>query len=160
MTEERHGKVINKQKFTVVGLRHRATAGSEQLKQLWQQLNERMAELEHLPQTGDFYGLIDNFDEDSGKFDYMAGAEVEAVDDVPDGMDVWVVDAQNYLVFKTSLSQLMDTYRHINETWLPNSNYRRLPATEFEYYGDAFHPDDPESEMYVYIPVEPLAGGE
>jgi predicted transcriptional regulator YdeE len=158
--DEQQDKVVNKPKFTVVGLKYRGKPRGDELSRLWQQLNERMAELESLPQTGDAFGVMDNFDEESEEFDYLAGVEVESVQEPPDGMEVWHVDSQNYAVFKTTLNKLMDAYHEAYDEWLPQSNYRRTPGPEFEYYDKAFDPDDPESPMYLYIPVEPLAGGE
>lgn len=161
MTDEtQQPRVINRDRFFVAGLKHRGNNDQGELRGLWQQFSERLEAFRQIAASGNTYGVIDNFDEEEGVFDYLAGVEVAAPDDVPEDMEVWELDGQNYAVFNTSLNDLMQTMDYVYESWMPQSNYQRAPGPEFEFYGDDFDPDDPESPMQVYIPVLPLAGGE
>lgn len=153
-------RVVNRERFFVAGLKHRGNNEQGELRVLWQQFSERLEEFKEIAASNNTYGVIDNFDENEGVFDYLAGVEVSSPDAVPEDMEVWELDGQNYAVFNTSLNDLMDTMDHIYETWLPHSNYQRAPGAEFEFYGEDFDPDDSDSPMQVYIPVLPLAGGE
>lgn len=159
MSEDIQPRIVNRPDFIVAGLKVRA-GDQEDIKALWAQFAGRAAELRQAAVSGQTYGLIDNFDEESGEFDYLAGVEVRAADQAPEDMEVWQLLAQNYAVFPTTLSTLMQTMSQAYESWLPGSNYRRAPGPEFELYGDNFEPDDPDSPFQLYIPVEPLAGGE
>ena len=158
MTDNSQPEIVNKQDFKVIGIKTRGNNEGGELKAVWEQFNERAQELRAVV-TGDAFGLMDNFDYENGEFDYLAGMEVESDEEVPDGMEVWQVLAQNYAVFPARLSNLMDAYR-ATESWLSSSPYRRAPGPEFERYGEEFDPGDPESPLHLYIPVEPLAGGE
>jgi AraC family transcriptional regulator len=100
------------------------------------------------------YGLIGNFDDASGEFDYMAGVEVSHSTGIPEDMDKWEVPEQEYAVFACELPNLIETLDLAYKTWLPESDFRRGDGPEFEYYGAEFDPEDPCSIMHVYIPVE------
>lgn len=152
--------IINREGFAVAGLKLRGKNEQDELRGLWEQFAERAQEFSQIAASGNTYGVIDSFDEESGEFDYLAGVEVASPDDAPDDMEVWELDGQNYAVFQTSINGLMETMRHAYESWMPQSNYQRAPGAEFEFYGEDFDPEDPDSPMQVYIPVLPLAGGE
>lgn len=161
MNEYVQPEIVNKPAFTVVGLKNRCKSREREVRELWGQFTERLEELQHASPAATVCGLRDHVDEESGEFDYLAGVEVEAADSVPNGMEAWDVDAQNYAVFPTTLSALNDTYRYASEDWLQETtNYRRTPGPEFEQYAQGFHPDNPDSQLDLYIPIEPLAGGE
>lgn len=153
-------RVINRDRFFVAGLKHRGNNEQGELRALWQRFAERLDEFREVAASNNTYGVIDNFDEEKGVYDYLAGVEVASPDDVPDDMEVWELEGQNYAVFNTNLNELMDTMDQVYESWLPQSNYQRAPGPEFEFYGEDFDADDPESPIQVYIPVLPLAGGE
>lgn len=160
MNEHVQPEIVNKPGFTVIGLKNRCKNRESGVRELWRQFTERWEEVQQAGPADMVCGLRDHFDTESGEFDYLAGVEVEAVDSVPDGMEAWDVEAQNYAVFPTTLSGLNDTYRYASDSWLQESNYRRTPGPEFEQYSQGFNPDNPDSRLDLYIPVEPLAGGE
>ena len=147
-------KIESKPAFIVVGMKLRGAFKEGEIPQLWQQYNQRWHEIKHIvdPEIG--FGIEDNFDSNTGEFDYMAGMEVSQVEDLPDGMGVWEIPAQTYAVFPCTLQTLMETYQLAYQTWLPNSNYQRSLGPEFEYYNEQFKSDQPDSPMYIYIPIK------
>lgn len=153
-------QVINKPEFIVVGVKYHGRNDNDEIRALWAEFSERMDEVPHRSASGHAIGLIDSYDPATGEFDYMAGVEVDRVEELPEGMNEWTVLAQNYAVFPTTLETLQETYRQRHEQWLPQSPYRRTPGPEFELYDEQFDPHDPSSPMYLYYPVEPLSGGE
>jgi AraC family transcriptional regulator len=52
------------------------------------------------------------------------------------------------------LPTLMETYRKIYQTWLPKSDYQRADGPEFEFYDENFDGSNPDSTMYLYIPIK------
>ena len=65
----------------------------------------------------------------------------------------------NYAVFahKGSLDKLGETYDFIYNEWVKNGEYELISDYDFEYYDERFnHKDmnDPESTMFIYIPVK------
>lgn len=99
------------------------------------------------------YGLMANYDEASGEFDYVAAMPVSTVEDVPEGMESWDVPAQKYAVFSF---EFVDVQKAAQESYasLPELGYKQAAGPEFEYYPADFDPNKPDSLMYLYIPIE------
>ncbi|MBU7036422.1 MAG: AraC family transcriptional regulator [Theionarchaea archaeon] len=144
-------EIKSKPAFTVVGIKCRGKNENNEIPQLWFKLGPRMNEIKH--RVGPAYGVMDNYDEGSGTFDYIAGIEVDSSADIPEGMVSIDVPEQTYAVFTTTLPTLVETYQRVCKTWLPQSDYKRVHGPEFELYDATFNPADETSELYVYIPV-------
>jgi AraC family transcriptional regulator len=98
-----------------------------------------------------------DYDESSGEFDYLAAMEVESVATIPEGMMSLEVPEQTYAILTCTLPTIRQAFDHIYHTWLPQSGYQRAPGPEFEYYDERFDIRNPDSEMDLYIPVQPSA---
>jgi AraC family transcriptional regulator len=147
-------KIINRPAFTVVGAKYHGKNENDEIPQMWGEFGPRMGEIKHVVDPHVAYGVMDNYDEESGTFDYLAGLEVESAVDLPEGMVGWEVPEQTYAVFTSTLPTLHETFQHIYETWLPQSGHQRAGGPEFELYDENFDPQDESSEMYIYIPVK------
>ena len=110
--------------------------------------------MQHLAEPDVSYGLMDHFNEELGRLDYMAGAAVVQAVDLPAGMTRWNVPENTYAVFETTLPNIGETFDTIYNSWLPTSGYQHVAAPYFERYGETFDPDDPTSKLSIYIPVE------
>jgi AraC family transcriptional regulator len=100
------------------------------------------------------YGVCANYDQTSHEFDYLAAMEVNSADDIPKGMECLDVPEATYAVFTCTLPTIGEIYAYIYATWLPQSGHRRTGGPEFELYDERFSPEDPSSEMEIYIPIE------
>ena len=69
-------------------------------------------------------------------------------------MTHWEVPPGTYAVVTFPFNQLMAAIDEIHNSWLPQSGYHHTGGPEYEYYGLAFEPDDPETEMQFHMPVE------
>lgn len=139
--------------FTVVGLKYRGKVEDNKLPQLWGKLMGYMDAAADIVDFSAGYGVMGNYDETTGAFDYVAGWEKSADGDIPEGMVTWDVPAQTYAVFEVSLANLQEAYDYIYNTWLPQSGHQHAPGPEFEYYSSSFDNEDPTSPFTVYIPV-------
>ena len=111
-----------------------------------------MAEVPNRAALGVSYGVMDNYDEESGDFDYIAGVEVSSVGTIPEGMVSHAVPDQTYAVFKCTLPTLHQAFQHAYREWFPESGYMRIKGPEFEWYNEEFHVDE---TLYLYIPLIP-----
>lgn len=148
-------RIVSKRAFTVAGLKYHGKNENEEVKELWQVINPRWGEFRDVTDQEIAYGVMDNIDMETGTFDYVAGLSVREGAAVPDGMSIVRIPEQTYAVFPATLLTLLDAFHHAYEGWLPTSGYRRTCGPEFERYGEAFDPQDPRSEMEIWIPVEP-----
>lgn len=145
-------QIVTKPAFTVVGLRIRAQGGDRAFSQLWDKFVPRMGEIKHKASEHASYGVMNNADMATMDVDYMAGDPVTSTADAPEGMSAWLVPANTYAVFATTLPKIGETFGHIFNQWLPNSGYRQTADPYFERYGEEFSPDNPKVD--IYIPVE------
>jgi AraC family transcriptional regulator len=146
-------KIIQRPAFTVVGMVHSGKNENDEIPQMWAAMGPRFAEVRHVVDPEDCYGVVDNMDEGNGTFDYVAGIEVERARDLPEGMVSWDVPGGTYAVFTCTLPGLGEAYTHAYSTWLPQSGYERAPGPEFELYDAEFDPKDANSKMEIYIPI-------
>ncbi len=67
--------------------------------------------------------------------------------------------ALTYAVFHVTggIAKIGEMFRHAYMEWLPASDYEVAYPFDFEFYGEEFKGDVPESAMDVYIPVRPKA---
>lgn len=137
--------------FTVVGMKYRGKNEKNEVPQLWDKFVPRMKEIKHV--VGPAYGVMDNYDEKSGEFDYVAGLEVDSTADILEGMVSMDVPEQAYAVFTCTLPTLFEAFQYVYKKWLPQSGYKRAEGPEFELYDENFNPEDETSKMYIYIPV-------
>ncbi len=56
--------------------------------------------------------------------------------------------------FAAAARQPGETYQYIFGTYFPRTGKRTPDAPDFELYDQRFDPDDPASEMEIYIPIE------
>lgn len=142
--------------FAVVGMKLRVTLGQpNEIPQLWDRFLPRVREIPGVSTSAGLYGVEINFDDATSQFDYIAGAEVDGTPGVPDGMVRVELPAQTYAVIRCTLPTIHDAIQEFYSGWLPNSGHQRAPGPEFEFYDEHFDPEDPNSEMFMYIPVLP-----
>ena len=142
-----------RQAFTVVGMKYRGKNENEEIPQLWEEFWPRHGDIKHRATPNESYGVEDNFDMQSGEFDYIAGLDVTEASDIPEGMTVIEVPAQTYAVFDCTLPTIIETVHYVYDEWLPNSDYRRGKGPEFELYDKRFDPEGGKLTMSYYVPV-------
>jgi AraC family transcriptional regulator len=146
-------KIVTKPAFTVVGMKYLGKNETNEIPQLWEKFMPREGEIKQ--RANPFgYGVMDNFDEKTGDFDYLAGIEVKDISDIPEGMESWQVPEQTYAVFGCNLKNIKQAFKQIYHQWLPKSGYQRAQGPEFEFYDDSFKPIEGKLDLYIYIPVE------
>jgi AraC family transcriptional regulator len=145
-------KIVSLPAFTVVGMKYRGKNEHDEIPQLWGQFVPRIPEIQDRNPDPATYGVMSNFDEATGEFDYVAALHVNSASVLPEGMVSVDIPAARYVVFTCTLPALSSTYRQIHQ-WLPQSRYEHAGTPEYEYYGEHFDPENPDSPMSVYIPI-------
>jgi AraC family transcriptional regulator len=145
--------IVSMPAFTVVGMKLRTKAESAQMAKLWGAFMPRSSEIKAMPNRGAMYGVMQNYDAQTGEFDYIACMQAHNASSVPQGMTALSIPEQTYAVFATTLPTEGEIYGRIESEWLPQSGYRRTYGPEFELYGAQFDPSDPNAMLHLYIPV-------
>jgi len=147
-------KVVTKSAFTIVGMKYRGKNENNEIPEMWQVFMPEAEKIEHRVNRFVAYGAMDNYDQASGEFDYLAAFEVDSTEDVPEGLVCWQVPASRYAVLTCTLPTIGQAFEYAYNTWLPQSGYERACGPEFEFYDKSFDPADENSKMYLYIPIK------
>jgi len=147
-------RIVSKPGFTVVGVKYRGKNENQEIPEVWGEFGSRFSDFKHRSEEGIAYGAMDNYDPDIGEFDYVAGVAISSSKGQPADLTVWDIPGATYAVFTTTLPAIRSAFDSIYHDWLPASDYQRQSGPEFELYDERFDPQDPESELDIYIPVE------
>ncbi|MHC8306931.1 GyrI-like domain-containing protein [Pseudomonas sp. PB3P13] len=101
------------------------------------------------------YGICCNPDGQGG-FEYIAGIEIDKLDNLPEKFRWVEVQPQQYAVFehKGSLKTLPETFQYIWKTWLPQSGREAADAPEFERYSEDFNPRLGTGVLEIWVPLK------
>ena len=147
-------KIVTREAFSVVGMYYRGANQGGEIPLLWQQFGPRMCEIKGVIGPENAYGICDNMDYDTGHFDYLAALEVASSEAIPEGMVAWTVPGGTWAVFACTLPTLGETYTLAYRIWVPQSEFQLRKGSDFELYDDQFNPDDPASEVFIYVPIK------
>jgi AraC family transcriptional regulator len=130
-------KIVRRPGFLVVGMKYRGKNQKNEIPELWQEFMTRVGEIKHRANLLG-YGVMDNYDEKTGEFDYLAGVKVSDASEIPPGMESWQVPEQTYAVFPCNLKDIKEAFQQIYRQWLPQSGYQRTQGPQFEFYDESF----------------------
>ena len=94
----------------------------------------------------------------ANEFEKWATVEVSSFEDIPEGMDTFVLEGGLYAVFdyKGSSSD-PSIFQYIYSQWLPRSKYVVDDRPHFEVLGEKYQNNSPDSEEEIWIPVREKA---
>lgn len=97
----------------------------------------------------------DHFSSDT-PFTKWAVVEVSSLDNVPVGMNSYVIEGGKYAVFvhKGPASTFPNTMAFIFQEWLPNSEYELDSREHFEILEEGYSPTDPDATEEIWIPIK------
>jgi AraC family transcriptional regulator len=100
------------------------------------------------------YGVCCNAD-GAGNFEYIAGVEVAAFDDLASELNRVRIPAQRYAVFshRDHISRMRATVYTIWNQWLPASGHEHADAPDFELYDERFDPRTGTGTVEVWLPI-------
>lgn len=91
----------------------------------------------------------------SNEFEKWAVTEVSDFDNVPSGMETFILTGELYAVFDyKGLNTDHSIFRYIYGEWIPRSDYDLDNRPHFEILGDKYKNGDPESEEEIWIPIK------
>lgn len=81
--------------------------------------------------------------------------EVDSLENIPDGMEPFVLEAGKYLVidYKGDGSDYPKQFQYILSELLPSLQYRLDERPHFERLGNKYKNNDPNSEEEIWIPI-------
>ena len=147
-------KIETREAFTVLGLQERFTSEAEDFGGAWNRFMAYHNEISALSVDGAYYGVSfvpDDVQADEA-MDYVAGMAVDEVQEIPEGLVLREVPSSCCAVFECAVNTIHETYEHIFESWLPESEYEAdQPLPNYDHYPPATA--RPESPVLICIPI-------
>ncbi|ADY52019.1 transcription activator effector binding protein [Pseudopedobacter saltans DSM 12145] len=89
-------------------------------------------------------------------FEKCAAVEVSDLEQIPAGMESFILNGGLYAVFHYKGLNTNDSiYRYIYFDWIPKSGYELDHRPHFEILGSKYKNNDTDSEEEIWIPVKP-----
>ncbi|MBC8478351.1 MAG: AraC family transcriptional regulator [Candidatus Delongbacteria bacterium] len=108
-------------------------------------------------QPGTMLGICLDFNPDNS-FTYIIGCDVMRCEKPPENMVCRSIPSAHYAVF-TAIGKMPQTIqsmvKHIYNEWLPNSDYQRVDAADFELYDERCQDAD-NPAVDIYFPIVPV----
>lgn len=159
-----HYRITDIEDFLVVGMKTRTSVLTinEQTKQLAQLFMPRRHEVNS--RIGKHVFSIQDYGKDYSsedlylEFDKWIAIEVQNSDDLPEGMDSFIINGGTYAVFsfKGAVSEFPRSRAYIFEEWLPNSGYQLDHKVHFEILSEDYSKDLQHIEEDIWIPVKKI----
>jgi AraC family transcriptional regulator len=146
-------QIVERPAMTVVGMHQRARPNDGSLPALWEKFGPRMEMIPNPVNPAVSYGICRDMDMQTNQFDYLAAVEVDGKGEIPEGMTRWEVPGGLYAMIPAKLMTIGDAYA-LSESVIPDAGFRRSAGHDYELYDERFDPADPDSILYVCIPVE------
>jgi len=145
----------------LVGMRLSMSLASKRTGELWRSFMPRRSEITN-NLTSDLISLVvykpTHFTDFklTNEFERWATVEVANFENVPVGLETFVLPEGQYAVFQyKGLSSDNSIFQYIFGTWLPGSDYVLDDRPHFEVLGDKYKNNDPASEEEIWVPIQP-----
>lgn len=91
------------------------------------------------------------------EFEKWAAVQVSNFDNVPDGMEKFIIPSGLYAVFHYvgAANSAVTPYKYIFTKWIPNSDYEIDNRPHFDVLGAKYKNNDIDSEEDLWIPILP-----
>lgn len=146
-------EIVTLDEFMIAGLAHRGPPDDD-YETLWTDFDDRISEFDGLRKTGEYFGVIYEYDQGGEEFTYVAGVPVEDTDDLSPKLTVVDIPESTYAVFDASATAGPDFLSAITDDWADQSGYEHVGGPIFEHYGAGYDPMDRTSGYELYVPIE------
>ena len=127
--------------------------------QLWQRFGPKIKKIKNRVSEDklslQIYGpdYYQHFDP-ANSFVKWAAVEVGTFEELPPGLDTFLLPAGRYAVFNyKGSSSDASIFEYIFRQWLPSSGYRIDDRPHFEVLGKNYRNIDPDSEEEIWVPI-------
>jgi AraC family transcriptional regulator len=107
----------------------------------------------------DYYGVVFNYSEKDGTFDYLCGQEVQAGAALPPGFSSVTIEG-TYARFATAghISTMNAAWSEVYGTWASRPDFRQRPGPSVEYYPPEFDGSTGNGGFEIWVPVAAQEG--
>lgn len=147
------GKILSIEGFKAVGMSYFGDNNNGEIPKLWDVFNNNYRNIKQKSKSMLCYGICDGEMDSEGRFNYIACAEVDSFEDIPQGMTTKVVPEGKYLVFtyRGAIKDLGEFYNDMFTKFIPDSGCEMDCRPQLELYDERFMSN---GEFDIYIPIK------
>jgi AraC family transcriptional regulator len=152
-------KIVELGAMKFIGLEYYGENKNNEIGEMWGRFMQVAKNVPSSIMNGKWYGVCFSNEGDTHPIRYIAGLEVNSLDEIPEGMKGKSIDAGKYAIFthKGLLDNLKETYNNIYGKWIPEANLtpvEGLDGLDFELYDNRFSDGSPDSEFDIYVKIK------
>ena len=145
----------------LIGMNVKMSLAANKTFLLWNSFMKRKIEIENTVGSEMYSmqvydkGYYENFNP-ANEFVKWAGLEVSGFENIPNGMESYVLKGGKYVIFdyKGNPKNGGEAFKYIFQEWLPASGYILDDREHFEILGEKYNNDNKESEEEIWIPIK------
>ncbi len=146
-------EIVTLDEFLIAGVAHRGPP-EDDFEAIWTDFDERMDEFDELTRTGEYYGVVYEYDQGGEEFTYVAGVPVEDTEGLSPELTVVEIPESTFAVFETSTAATDDLLTEVTDEWAENADQEPVDGPMFEYYGAGNEPTERGGGYEFYVPVD------
>lgn len=152
-------ELVNLPEKMILGVPHKGLNDYASIQKVWQELADRIEEIENVKADTEFYGVCEPLYQGEDRITYLAGVEVEKVNRVPQGMQAWFLSHPLYLAYPHTgaANTIGQSFDKIYHEILPEMKLYPTEDYDYEAYTELFYGEE-EPVIMLYVPVrkEPM----
>lgn len=142
-------------KRMIMGLVYEGEHDLQAMGSLWESFYQRLGEIKNINDEKTFYGISEPFVEGED-FVYLAGVEVETIEELPQDMQVWYLSHEDYIEVELDLSEKKSASQGFSEIYDELLGELGLYPTDdydYEVYNEAFYDEEP-GRVFLHVPIK------
>ena len=144
-------RIVEREAFCVLGVAADIDITADDPGAVFEEFIRRRAGIATPSSAPGDYGVYFESDQ-PGKVCYLAGMEVDVLDEIPEGLVLREVPGARYAVFGCGIEEIGKTWRFIHGTWLPDSTqYALANSPVFEYFPPGAR--DGKANILIHVAV-------
>ncbi len=147
-------EIVNLPDRMILGIPHKGANEYKAIADAWLSLADRIEEIDDVKTDTEFYGVCEPLYQGEDRITYLAGVEVNKVNQVPPGMQAWFLTHKLYLAYPHDgpANTIGSSFQKIYHEILPEMNLYPTEDYDIEVYSEEFYASD-EPVIMLYVPV-------
>ena len=145
--------IVELDEFMIAGIAHSGPP-EDDFESLWAEFDDQLDEYDGLTRTGEYYGVVYEYDQGSEEFTYVAGVPVEDTDGLSPELTIVEIPESTFAVFETETAVTEDLLTEVTGEWAENADEEPVDGPMFEYYGAGNEPTERTGGYEFYVPID------
>lgn len=156
--------LINMPEMTFVGLEYKTFIPERKIPKLINNFRNRIKEISNVIKPNDIYTIngidsLPKYEKPKAKifkltFSFIIAVQVSKIDHIPNDMKEFIIPAHNHICFPLKGNKTLKSFIKVMTFIAQSYKVDKFPVLTL--YNDDYKPNDPESIVYNYMPIETI----